>query len=220
MNRHEHRASAAFREAMERLPLIAILRGLTPADAPAIGDALREAGFRLIEVPLNSPEPLTSIGVLAARLPDCLIGAGTVLDASQVAAVRAAGGRLVVSPNFDPEVVSASVAAQLPAVPGVATPTEAFAALKAGALALKLFPAEGIAAATLRAWRAVIPPEVALLPVGGIDEGAMPAYVAAGASGFGLGSALYRPGDAAPAVGERARRFVAAWDRANGRFVA
>src|SRR5690606_23560129 len=202
------------------LPLVAILRGLTPAEAPAIGDALRDAGFRLIEVPLNSPEPLASIGLLAARLADCVVGAGTVLEAAEVRAVREAGGGLIVSPNFDPEVVRQAAALGMPAVPGVATPSEAFAALKAGAAALKLFPAEGIGPVVLRAWRAVIAPGVTVLPVGGIVEGAMPAWVAAGASGFGLGSALYRPGDDAATVGARARRFVTAWHEANGRFVA
>jgi 2-dehydro-3-deoxyphosphogalactonate aldolase len=219
MNCHDAPALRAFRAAMDALPLIAILRGLTPADAPGIGDALREAGFRLIEVPLNSPNPLASIGLLAARLPDCVIGAGTVLEADQVGAVRDAGGRLVVAPNFDPEVVAACVAQGLPAVPGVATPSEAFAALKAGASALKLFPAEALAPDTLRAWRAVMAREVALLPVGGIDEARMQAYAAAGASGFGLGSSLYRPGDDPSKVGERARRFVLAWNEANGRWL-
>ena len=206
--------------AIAALPLVAILRGLTPAEAPAIGDALRDAGFRLIEVPLNSPEPLASIGLLAARLPDCVVGAGTVLEAAEVRAVREAGGGLVVSPNFDPEVVRQAAALGMPAVPGVATPSEAFAALKAGAAALKLFPAEGIPPEALRAWRAVVPASVAILPVGGITPEKMAVWRAAGASGFGLGSALYRPGDEARAVGERARRFVAAWDAANGRFSA
>ncbi|MCM5569834.1 2-dehydro-3-deoxy-6-phosphogalactonate aldolase [Burkholderiaceae bacterium FT117] len=209
-----------LRDALEALPLVAILRGLTPAEAPAIGDALREAGFRLIEVPLNSPEPLASIRLLAERLPDCVVGAGTVLRAAEVRAVREAGGGLIVSPNFDPEVVEESVALELPSVPGVATPSEAFAAIKAGAAALKAFPAEGIPPEVLKAWRAVIPASVPILPVGGIVPEKLAAYRVAGASGFGLGSALYRPGDDARAVGERARRFVAAWDAANGRFTA
>jgi 2-dehydro-3-deoxyphosphogalactonate aldolase len=198
------------------LPLVAILRGLTPAEAPAIGDALHGAGFRLIEVPLNSPDPLASIRLLADRLPDCLIGAGTVLSADEVRAVAKAGGRLIVSPNFHPEVVAEALACGLPAVPGVATPSEAFAALAAGAAALKAFPAEGLPPAVIRAWRAVIPPEVAILPVGGIVAESMPAYRAAGASGFGLGSALYRPGDDAAAVGARAARFAQAWHAAGG----
>lgn len=198
------------------LPLVAILRGLTPAEAPAIGDALHGAGFRLIEVPLNSPDPLASIRLLADRLPDCLIGAGTVLSAEEVRAVAKAGGRLIVSPNFHPEVVAEALACGLPAVPGVATPSEAFAALAAGAAALKAFPAEGLPPAVIRAWRAVIPPEVAILPVGGIVAESMPAYRAAGASGFGLGSALYRPGDDAAAVGARAARFAQAWHAAGG----
>ena len=213
-------AHPEFEAALESLPLVAILRGLRPADAAGIGDALVAAGFRLIEVPLNSPDPLASIEALAPRLPDCLVGAGTVLTRDQVRAVGQAGGRLVVAPNFDPEVVGEAVALGLPALPGVATPSEAFAALKAGAAALKLFPAEGIPPAALRAWRAVLPDTVAILPVGGITPDAIAPWRAAGASGFGLGSALYRPGDAAGTVAERAHRFVAAWQAANGRFTA
>lgn len=209
-----------FDAALTALPLVAILRGLPPADAPAIGAALYAAGFRLIEVPLNSPEPLVSIGRLARDLPDCLIGAGTVLVAGEVLAVAQAGGRLVVSPSFDPEVVAAAVGLGLPALPGVATPSEAFAALKAGAAALKLFPAEGIPPVALKAWRAVLPATVPVLPVGGITPEGIAAWRSAGASGFGLGSALYRPGDRPDTVAERARRFVAAWDAANGRLTA
>ena len=207
-------------EALATLPLIAILRGLPPDDALPVGDALYEAGFRLIEVPLNSPEPLTSIRRLADHLPDCLVGAGTVLGADEVAAVAQAGGRLIVSPNFDAEVVAAARALGLAAIPGVATPTEAFAALEAGAAALKAFPAEGLPPEVLRAWRAVIPADVAVLPVGGITPERIAAYRAAGASGFGLGSALYRPGDAAALVAARAARFVDAWEAAGGRFRA
>ena len=213
-------ATPAFQNALRALPLIAILRGLTPHEAPAVGDALRDAGFRLIEVPLNSPDPFTTIARLARRLPQCVIGAGTVLDAAQVQAVRDSGGALVVAPNLDPGVVSRAVALDLPVVPGVATPSEAFAALKAGATALKLFPAEGIPPLVLRAWRAVLPGDVPLLPVGGIVPEVIAAYRDAGASGFGLGSALYRPGDDAEVVGKRARRFVAAWEAALGRFTA
>lgn len=206
--------------ALAALPLVAILRGLPPAEATAIGEGLREAGFRLIEVPLNSPDPLASIRLLAARLADCVVGAGTVLEAAEVRAVHEAGGSLIVSPNFDPEVVQQAAALGIPAVPGIATPSEAFAALKAGAAALKLFPAEGVPPEALRAWRAVVPASVAILPVGGITPEKMAVWRAAGASGFGLGSALYRPGDDAGIVGERARRFVAAWEAANGQFKA
>lgn len=207
-----------LRNALQRLPLVAILRGLDPRFAAAIGDALHQAGFRLIEVPLNSPEPLASIRLLANRFPDCVVGAGTVLRAAEVRLVREAGGRLIVSPNFDPEVLREAVALGLPAIPGVATPSEAFAALAAGAAALKAFPAEGIPPEVLKAWRAVIPAATAILPVGGIVPEKMAPYLAAGASGFGLGSALYRPGDDARAVGERAQGFVTAWEAATGRF--
>ncbi len=209
---------APFHCALQALPLIAILRGLTPAEAPAIGDALHDAGFRLIEVPLNSPDAYASIALLARRLPDCVVGAGTVLSTGQVRAVRDSGGALIVAPNLDPAVVSEAVALALPAIPGVATPSEAFAAIRAGATAIKLFPAEVMPPAVVRAWRAVIPSDIAMLPVGGIVAQAIGAYRDAGASGFGLGSALYRAGDEAGAVAERARRFVAAWNAALGRY--
>ena len=200
--------------------LIAILRGLEPVQAQQVGDALYAAGFRTIEVPLNSPQPLRSIERLAAHLPQCLIGAGTVLEAAQVREVHAAGGRLIVAPNFDPQVVCAALELGMLAMPGVATPTEAFAAIRAGASLLKLFPAEAIAPAVLRAWRSVIGRDVGLFPVGGITAERMGDYLAAGADGFGLGSALYRAGDAAAEVGERAMRFVAAWQALHGRFQA
>ncbi len=177
---------------LEELPLVAILRGLRPDEAEPVGDALVEAGFRILEVPLNSPEPMASIERLAKRFPHCLVGAGTVLHASDVARVAAAGGELVVAPNFDAGVVAAARRAGLLAIPGVATPTEAFAALAAGARCLKLFPAESIGPAVVRAWRAVLPADVPLLPVGGITPERMREYLEAGASGFGLGSALYR----------------------------
>ncbi len=206
-----------FRAALEHLPLIAILRGLKCTDAAQIGSALHDAGFRLIEVPLNSPEPLRSIATLARSLPDCVIGAGTVLSEDEVKSVHDAGGSLVVAPNFDPEVVAESIRRGLPAIPGVATPSEAFSAIRAGAAALKLFPAEGLGPEVLKAWRAVIPAHIPVLPVGGITIEKMPAYVAAGASGFGLGSSLYRPADDATAVHQRACAFVEAWRAAIGR---
>lgn len=194
------------------LPLIAILRGLTPTEAVPVGRALADAGVRMIEVPLNSPEPLESIRRLVDALGDsCLIGAGTVLAEAQVEAVAAAGGRLIVSPNMNPAVVRASRAAGLVSAPGVATPTEAFAALEAGASVLKMFPAEQLGPAVLKAWRAVLPADCSLLPVGGITPEGMAVFWQAGASGFGLGSALYRPGLSAEAVGENARRFADAW---------
>ncbi|HWH82940.1 MAG TPA: 2-dehydro-3-deoxy-6-phosphogalactonate aldolase [Burkholderiaceae bacterium] len=200
-----------FGAALQALPLVAILRGLRPAEATAIGTALVDAGFVLIEVPLNSPQPLASIAALTRACPAALVGAGTVLTVAQVREVHAAGARLVVAPNFDAAVVAAALELGLVCLPGVATPSEAFAALAAGAHALKLFPAEAIAPAVVKAWRAVLPPEVPLLPVGGITPAGMAAYVAAGASGFGLGSALYRPSADAAAVGANARAFVSAW---------
>ncbi|HEY9064341.1 MAG TPA: 2-dehydro-3-deoxy-6-phosphogalactonate aldolase [Burkholderiaceae bacterium] len=197
--------------AMRRLPLVAILRGLTPEDAPAIGTALIDAGFALIEVPLNSPRPLASIAALAAQHPDALVGAGTVLTTAQVREVHAAGGQLIVAPNFDAEVVRAAVQLGMVCLPGVLTPSEAFAALAAGASGLKLFPAELFPPAGVKALRAVLSAETRVLPVGGITPETMAPYRAAGANGFGLGSALYKPGDDAAAVGAAARRFAAAW---------
>ncbi len=199
-----------FSRALQQLPLVAILRGLTPQEAPAIGQALVDSGFALIEVPLNSPRPLDSIAALAAQHPDHLIGAGTVLSALQVREVHAAGGRIVISPHFDPAVVHEAVRLGLACMPGVATPSEAFAALAAGAHALKLFPAELINPTVLKALRAVLPKDVALMPVGGITPDNMAAYLSAGANGFGLGSALYKPGSSALQVREAAQRFVQA----------
>jgi 2-dehydro-3-deoxyphosphogalactonate aldolase len=203
---------AKFNATMRRLPLVAILRGLTPADAAAIGSALDGAGFSLIEVPLNSPQPLASIATLAAQLPNALIGAGTVLTLAQVREVHAAGGELIVSPNFDADVVRLAVQLGMVCLPGVMTPTEAFAALAAGASGIKLFPAELVPPAGVKALRAVLGADTLVLPVGGITPEAMAAYRAAGASGFGLGSALYKPGDDAAAVAAAARRYVAAWN--------
>ena len=201
-----------FTSAMAALPLVAILRGIGPDEAVAVGHALYDAGFRLIEVPLNSPDPLASIARLRAALPgDALIGAGTVLSVERVKALRDAGGELVVMPHFDPLVVGAAVAAGLPCLPGVVTPSEAFAALAAGASALKLFPGELVTPPVLKAMRAVLPKSTLLLPVGGITPASFAAYRVAGASGFGLGSALYSPGFTAAEVGLRAQQFVSAW---------
>ncbi len=197
-------------QALGQLPLIAILRGLTPAEAPAIGEALVTSGFAIIEVPLNSPEPLNSIATLTKLFPQTLIGAGTVLNVQQVKEVHAAGGRLVVAPNFNPAVVAQALALNMVILPGVATPTEAFAALDAGAHGLKLFPAEMITPATVKALRAVLPKTAALMPVGSITPDNMAAYLAAGASGFGLGSALYAPGKSVPAVQQQAEAFARA----------
>ena len=198
-------------QALVQLPLIAILRGLTPTEAQAIGQALVDSGFAIIEVPLNSPEPLRSIATLSRLFPHTLIGAGTVLSVQQVKDVHAAGGRLVVAPNFNPAVVAQALALNMVVLPGVATPTEAFAALDAGAHGLKLFPAEMISPATVKALRAVLPQDAALMPVGGITPDNMAAYRAAGASGFGLGSALYVPGCSADLVREKSVAFAGAF---------
>jgi 2-dehydro-3-deoxyphosphogalactonate aldolase len=204
-------------DGLQALPLVAILRGITPDDAVPVGQALVEAGLRIVEVPLNSPQPLRSIERLARALgARALVGAGTVLRPAQVAEVAAAGGRLIVMPHADAEVIRTAKAAGLWCVPGVATPTEAFAALAAGADALKLFPAELLTPPVLKALRAVLPRDVKLLPVGGITPQNLGAHVAAGASGFGLGSALYRPGLPPAEVGANARAFVWAWRNASG----
>ena len=200
-----------FDTLFQRLPLVAILRGLTPAEAPAIGDALTSAGFGLLEVPLNSPDPLQSITTLAQRFPQALVGAGTVLTVQQVRDVHAAGGRLIVSPNTNPAVIREAVAIGMVCLPGFATPSEAFAALEAGAHALKLFPAEAATPAVARALLAVLPRGQRLLPVGGISPQNMGSWRDAGATGFGIGSALYRPGKTAEAVGRDAVAFAAAW---------
>ncbi|ALZ82859.1 2-dehydro-3-deoxy-6-phosphogalactonate aldolase [Pseudomonas oryzihabitans] len=197
---------------LKDLPLIAILRGVTPDEIVPVGRALYDAGFRVIEIPLNSPQPFESIRRLTAELGEsCLIGAGTVLTEAQVAEVDAAGGRLIVSPNANLAVIRASKAAGLVSAPGVATPSEGFAALDAGADSLKLFPAEQLGPAVVKAWRAVFPRELALLPVGGITPDNMGPYVAAGANGFGLGSALYKPGLTAAQVSANAQAFAAGW---------
>ena len=200
-----------FRALFATCPLIAIIRGVEPGEVEAIGDALVEAGIRIVEVPLNSPRPLESIARLARRLDGrALVGAGTVLRAAEVAEVAAAGGGIIVSPSTNREVIEATVRAGLVSAPGYFTPSEAFAALEAGAHALKLFPAEAAAPAVVKAQRAVLPAATPLIVVGGVTPDSMAAYRAAGADGFGLGSALYRPGLGAGEVAERAAAFVAA----------
>ena len=202
-----------FEAAMRALRLVAILRGVKPAEAPAIGEALFEAGFRLIEVPLNSPEPFKSIAAIRQSLPeDALVGAGTVLTVDQVRELKHSGGDLTVMPHADTAVIRAAKAAGMACTPGVVTPTEVFAALAAGADALKVFPAELVTPAILKAIRVVLPKGTRLLPVGGITPDNMQPYVDAGASGFGLGSALYKPGMTADEVATIAGRFVAAWE--------
>lgn len=202
----------AFEAAFAKLPLVAILRGLAPETAEVIGDTLVAAGFTLIEVPLNSPRPLESIALLARRLAGrALVGAGTVLDTGAVEAVADAGGTLIVSPNTNPAVIAAATARELIAVPGFQTPTEALVALDAGARALKLFPAEAASPVVLKAVRTILPAGTAVLPVGGITPTTMAPWHAAGAAGFGIGSALYAPGVTADALAERAAAFVAGY---------
>jgi 2-dehydro-3-deoxyphosphogalactonate aldolase len=202
---------ADLRAFLTRSPLIAILRGVTPDEVVPIGAALVAAGFAIIEVPLNSPQPLESIARLVAAFgSDCLIGAGTVTDAGQIDAIAAAGARLIVMPHSDATVVRAAKAAQLICAPGVATPTEGFAALANGADALKLFPADLLGPATLRAWRSVFPPRTLMLPVGGITPPSLAPFIAAGAAGFGLGSALFKPGDDVARVAANAQAFARA----------
>lgn len=201
---------AEFDAAFARCPLIAILRGVKPDEVEAIGDELVAAGFTLIEVPMNSPEPLESVSRLAKRFAGrAVIGAGTVLKVEQVQAVADAGGTMIISPNANLEVIRASAAAGLVSLPGILTPSEAFAALDAGATALKLFPAEAASPTVLKAMRAVLT-EARILPVGGVSPDTMAPWIAAGAPGFGLGSALYKVGMSAEQVGANARAFIAA----------
>lgn len=206
----------AFRAGLKSCPLVAILRGIAPDEAETIGEALVEAGFGIVEVPLNSPHPLKSIEKLATRLGRrALVGAGTVTTEAEVLAVRDAGGGLIVSPHVDGEVIAATVQAGMISLPGFFTPSEAFAALRAGAHGLKLFPAEGASPEMLKALRAVLPADVPVLPVGGITPSRMAPWLAAGAAGFGLGSALYKPGLSAAEVRQRAAGFIAAVEEAS-----
>lgn len=201
----------SFAATLAAHPVIAILRGITPEEALPIGDALLSAGVRILEVPLNSPRPFESIAILARRCgANALVGAGTVTSPEDVARVAEAGGRLAVSPHFAVEVVAAAKAAGLVPIPGAFTPSEIFAALRAGAEAVKLFPAEVMGPEGLRALRAVVPAEVALIPVGGVSAATIAEWRRAGASGYGVGSALYRPGRMAADVAALAREMVAA----------
>ena len=205
-------SALTFDAAFAAMPLVAILRGLTHETADDVGDILVDAGFTLIEVPLNSPRPLESIARLARRLEGrALVGAGTVLGVAAVEAVAEVGGTLIVSPNTNTAVIAAAAARGLIPVPGFLTPSEAFAALAAGARALKLFPAEAASPAVLKAVRTVLPAGTAVLPVGGISPATLAPWHAAGAAGFGIGSALFRPGVTVEALAERAAAFVAAY---------
>lgn len=197
---------------LQPLPFCAVLRGISPPEVPAIADALLEEGFRILEVPLNSPRPFESIRLLAQHCGDrALVGAGTVLDAAHVALVKEANGRLVVMPHADLAVVKEAKRQGLVCMPGVATPTEAFAALAAGADALKMFPAEALPPAALRAWRAVLPRDTLVLAVGGMKPDTLAPYWAAGADGFGTGSNLYAPGADAARVRAAAAAYAAAF---------
>jgi len=204
--------------ALAELPLVAILRGIRPDEIEAAADALVEAGFRLIEVPLNSPDPLASIEKLARRVGDsAIVGAGTVLTTTQVAQVEDAGGAMIVSPNTDLAVITESAKRGLVSLPGYFTPSEAFAALAAGASGLKLFPAEAASPAVVKAQRAVLPKDVPLLAVGGIAPDNMAPWRQAGADGFGLGSALYKAGLTTQEIAANARAFAQAWAEMEGR---
>jgi len=202
-----------FDDAFAKCPLIAILRGVKPDEVEAIGDALVEAGFTILEVPMNSPDPLDSIARLARRLEGrAVVGAGTVLRVEDVEAVGAAGGTLIIAPNANVRLIAAAADKGYVALPGIATPTEAFAALDAGAAALKLFPAEAASPAVLKAMRAILPKDTRVLPVGGIAPELMADWRKAGAAGFGLGSALFAPGMTAADVGARAKTFIETWN--------
>ena len=203
---------------LEPLPLVAVLRGITPEEIPAVGAALVDAGFRVLEVPLNSPRAFDSIRLLADRYgTSCLIGAGTVLAVDDVARVRAAGGQVIVMPHADAAVIRAAKAQQMVCVPGVATPTEAFAALAAGADGLKMFPAEALPPAALKAWRAVLPKDTLVFAVGGMKPDNLEPYWAAGATGFGTGSNLYKPGADPAEVRTVARAYADAIVRLKAR---
>lgn len=203
--------AAAVDAALKRCPLIAILRGVTPGEAVAVGSALAQAGVRIIEVPLNSPQPLDSIQMMRDALsPDIVVGAGTVLTVDDVRAVAKVGGQICVAPNTNTAVIQAAGAAGLAPMPGVATVSEAFAALDAGAEILKVFPASSVGPDTILAWRAVLPQSAKVLAVGGTNADNAQAYLQAGCQGIGAGSDLYRPGRSPDDVATRARKLIAA----------
>lgn len=207
-----------FEEAFAACPLVAILRGIRPDEVVAAGEALFAAGLRIIEVPLNSPDPLESVALLARALGGrALVGAGTVTRPEEVEAVAAAGGELIVSPHCDPGVIRRTKERGLISAPGIFTPTEAFAALGAGADLLKFFPGEGGSPAVVKAMAAVLPASTRFVVVGGVSTDTMGRWLEAPVAGFGIGSALYKPGLTAAEAGERAARFVAAWRALRGR---
>ena len=203
-----------FKTYLNECPLIAIVRGVTPGECEAVGQAILDAGIRIIEVPLNSPEPLKSIELLSARFGDrALIGAGTVLMAEEVPNIRAAGGGIIVAPNTNESVIEATIAEGLVSCPGYFTPSEAFTAIAAGATALKLFPAEAASPAVVKAQLAVLPKGIPIIVVGGIRPDNMKPWLDAGATGFGLGGGLYQAGQSPAVTGERARAYVAGLKR-------
>ena len=206
-----------FEDTAKACGIIAILRGITLDEVAGVGDALYEAGIRIVEVPLNSPEPLRSITALAARFQGrMIVGAGTVLDTASVDRVSSAGGQISVSPDCNPAVIARATERGLVPLPGVFTPTEAFTAVRAGARHLKLFPAEAASPVTVKAWKAVLPREVQVYAVGGVTPANMKAWADAGCSGFGIGSNIYKPGMSAEDVGAAAAGFVAAWQSLKG----
>ena len=203
-----------FRRYFAECPLVAIIRGVTPAEAEGIASALYDGGIRIIEVPLNSPQPLDSIRIIAERFGDqTLVGAGTVLDPAEVLKVRDVGGRLIVSPNTNCAVIQATVAAGMVSSPGYFTPSEALAAIYAGAHSIKLFPAEAASRKVVKSQKAVLPKDVPLIVVGGVTPDAIPGWLEGGADGFGLGGGLYQPGQDAQTTLEKARAYVAAVSR-------
>jgi 2-dehydro-3-deoxyphosphogalactonate aldolase len=207
-------AREMFNRYFSQCPLVAIIRGVTPVEAAEIGRALFEGGIRIIEVPLNSPDPFSSIERIAADLGhEALVGAGTVLEPADVQRVRDAGGRLVVSPNMNPAVVQATVRTGMVSCPGIFTPSEAFAALGCGAHALKLFPAEAASPAVVKAQRAVLPKDALLIVVGGVRPESIEGWLQSGADGFGLGSGVYKPGQSPDETLEKTRTYVAAVKR-------
>ena len=203
-----------FRRYFAECPLVAIIRGVTPAEAEGIASALYDGGIRIIEVPLNSPQPLDSIRIIAERFGGrTLVGAGTVLDPEEVLKVRDAGGRLIVSPNTNTAVIEATVAAGMVSSPGYFTPSEALAAIRAGAHSIKLFPAEAASRKVVKSQKAVLPKDIPLIVVGGVTPDAIPGWLEGGADGFGLGGGLYQPGQDVETTLEKARAYVDAVSR-------